>query len=529
MISFPLFRRGVLAGLAALVTVGVWVVPATGIAGAATTQSGTIVGEGGDGLTPILTKLIKDDGGGLKPDFGTYTGVVGVDQAIADFVGDAPGSFGADFLVTERPLTQTEAAKAAADGRSFAYVPFVASPVALMTLVPNSTYTGSTDILPTQFCQHINLNLDQLDGLFGTATPPYTDWADSGRATGTDPRVNCPGSPPTPLDAKPIGRYANLDPSMENYALMSLLDSTATSKASFAAALTTAQGEGQSTTNDPTPSEHWPYSGSAIAGGDQTTLGKLIGLTRQNAPSPVAAQLTLGAIMPVESDWTGSPLGVTWNLPTAAVQNAAGNYVAPSSDSATAAEASATLAATSDPTTNNLVTFNPSTTDTQGHPAYNNYLMLPGYLVVPTNGLSADKAQALAQLIRFAVGGTGQADIEALGAAPATKQMVSADLAVAQELNNEAAAAPSTTSTTTAGTASASTANSASSTSTTVPASGGSATVAAATTGGTGSSSGGASLASTGSNPLPLVVLGVTFVCCGEAARRLLRRRRARL
>ena len=526
MRTLPLVRRSALVGLAALVTAGVWFVPASEHAGATTTEAGTLVGEGGDGLTPIMTKMIKDDAAGLKPDFASYTGVVGVDQAIADFVGDGPGSFGADFVVTERPLTQAEAAKAAADGRSFAYVPIAASPVALMTLVPNSSYTGSTDILPAQFCQHIQLNLDQLDGLYGTATPPYTDWADTGRTTGTDPRVNCPGSPPTALDAKPIGRYANLDPSMENYALMSLLDSTAASKASFGAALTTAQSEGQSTTNDPTPSEHWPYSGSAIAGGDQTTLGKLIGLTRQNSVSPVASLITLGAIMPVESDWTGAPLGVTWDLPTAAVQNAASAYVSPSAAAAAAAEADSTVAATSDPTTNNLVTFNASTSDAA---AYNNYLMLEGYLVVPTNGLPADKAKALAQLIRFAVGGTGQADITTLGAAPATKAMVTADLTVAQQLDNEAASAPSTTSTTTASTASAATPSATSSTTPTSGTSAGTATVAAATTGGTGSGTGGSSLASTGADPLPLLVLGATLVVCGEAARRLLRRRKARV
>ena len=67
--------------------------------------------------------------------------------------------------------------------------------------------------------------------------------------------------------------------------------------------------------------------------------------------------------------------------------------------------------------------------------------MLESYLVVPTNGLPTDKATALAQFIRFIVGGTGQADIESLGAAPATKAMMTADLAVAQQLNAEAATA----------------------------------------------------------------------------------------
>ena len=64
--------------------------------------------------------------------------------------------------------------------------------------------------------------------------------------------------------------------------------------------------------------------------------------------------------------------------------------------------------------------------------------MVESYLLVPTNGLPADKALALAQFIRFAVGSTGQADITALGAAPATPAMVTADLAVAQQLDAEA-------------------------------------------------------------------------------------------
>ncbi|HUO39626.1 MAG TPA: hypothetical protein VMU34_18095, partial [Mycobacterium sp.] len=483
---------------------------------AVTTTAGTIIGEGGDGLTPIMTKLLHDDGNGLKPDFGSYTGTVGVDQAIADFVGDAKGSFGADYVVTERPLTQAEAAKASSDGRSFAYVPILASPVALMTLVPSNAYQGSQTILPSQFCQHIDLNLDQLDALFGAVTPPLTDWGDSGRTAGTDPRIMCPGSPATPLDTRPIGRYANLDPSMENYALMSLLDSTTTSKTAFASGLTTAQKNAQASTSDPTASEIWPYNGTAIAGGDQTTLGKLIDLNRQQQPSEVAAYLKLGAIMPVDSDWTGAPLGVVWNLPTAAVQNAAQQYVAPSADAAKAALADATLASTSTPATNNLVTFNATATD---NTAYNNFLMLAGYLVVPTNGLPADKARALAQLIRFAVGGTGQTDITAEGAAPATKAMVAADLAVAQQLDATGASgstdASGSTTTTTAASSSSLT--------------GSGTTSSAVLTGNSGAfASGGSSLASTGANLLPLVAIGLVLLVSGEASRRWVRRRRAR-
>ena len=161
--------------------------------------------------------------------------------------------------------------------------------------------------------------------------------------------------------------------------------------------------------------------------------------------------------MPIASDWTGDPLGVPWNLPTAAVQNGAVVAVPPSAEAATAAEGDATLAATKDPTTNNLVTFNATANDAN---AYNSYLMMESYLVVPTNGLTADQALALAQFIRFVVGGAGQADITALGAAPATAAMATADLAVAQQLDAEAAAAPAaTTSTTTTTATSTSTSN----------------------------------------------------------------------
>ena len=110
---------------------------------------GTLAGEGGDAITPIMIKFLHDDTAGLAPDFGSYTNV-DIDQGIADFVGTSPGAFGTDFAVTERPLTTAEAAAAKANGRSFAYVPIAAIPVALMTLVPSSSYQGASTIAPGQ-------------------------------------------------------------------------------------------------------------------------------------------------------------------------------------------------------------------------------------------------------------------------------------------------------------------------------------------------------------------------------------------
>ena len=113
-----------------------------------------------------MVKLLHDDAAGLAPDFGSYTNV-DLDQGIAAFVGSAPGTFGSDFAVTERKLTTAEAATATANGRSFAYVPFVGSPVALMTLVPDSTFSGLTITPSRTICQHIPLVLTQLDGIYG--------------------------------------------------------------------------------------------------------------------------------------------------------------------------------------------------------------------------------------------------------------------------------------------------------------------------------------------------------------------------
>jgi hypothetical protein len=517
MNSLSLTRRVGFTGLAALVLAGAWTMPASGGAGAATTQ-GTVVGEGGDAISPVMVKLIHDDAASLAPDLATYTNV-DLDQGIADFVGSAPGTFGNDFAVTERKLTPAEAAAATANGRSFAYVPIAAVPVALMTLVPNTSWNAGATIRPTDYCQHIPLTLANLDGIYGS--PAYTGWADS--------NLSCTVPPTTsPASQYSFGLWANLDPTMENYALMSLLDSTTGSTAAFQAGLTSAQAHGQATTTDPTPSEHWPF-GKTVPGGDQTTFGKLIGLDAlTGVPGTQAALVQLGAIMPVADVWTGDPLGVRWDLPTAAVQNAAQHFVIPTAGAALAAEANASLASTSDPTTNNLVTFNPATTDpnncdpTGGATPcpYNNWLMMESYLLVPTSGLPADKALALAQFIRFAVGGTGRADIALLGAAGATSHEVTADLAVAQQLDAEAAASgSSTTSTTTTTTAAAASSSSSPGSSISdVPASG--------TSGGSTSSG---TLATTGDNPSLLAGVGLAFLICGELARQLLRRRKAKL
>ena len=131
---------------------------------------------------------------------------------------------------------------------------------------------------------------------------------------------------------------------------------------------------------------------------------------------------------------------------------------------------------------------------------------------MPTNGLPADKALALAQFIRFAVGGTGQADITSLGAAPATPAMAAPTSPWRSSSTPKQRRPrpgvddhhhdhcghdhlPPRRSATGSG---------ASSTGAT-----------AGATGNSGSTSGG--LAVTGGDPVPLLGLGFAFVVCGEA------------
>ena len=218
---------------------------------------------------------------------------------------------------------------------------------------------------------------------------------------------------------------------------MALLDSDPTAKELLDNALNN-PGSSALTTSD-TPSDTWPFHGiHAFVGGDAGLIGKELSINAQtNAPSQLVTWTGLGAgagpddVFPLSSVWTGAPQGTPWDIPTAAIQNAAGQFVPPSETAATASQADSTM----DPTTN-LVTF---AANAKNANAYNNYLMVESYLVVPTSGLTPAKAAKLAQYIRFVVGPVAQSDEITLGSAPPTPTMVAADLKVATELDQEAA------------------------------------------------------------------------------------------
>jgi ABC-type phosphate transport system substrate-binding protein len=515
---------GVAVLLAGLVAAAEVVAPVS--SAGADTDPTTLAGQGGSFLEPMMSKLLGDDTASLSPLYGTYL-QTDDNSGIAAFVGSASGQFTADFTVTQRPLTSTESTQATTDGRSYAYVPFAATPVAIATLVPTFTWSnsGSTSITSSGFCQNIPLTVDQLGELVGDeliSAPPLPNWETS--------TINCPGGGGpggNSAGSYPVAPLANLDPSMSNDAVMALLDSDPTAKASLDAAL---NGTNSLTPSD-TPSELWPFAGDTTPGGDQPLIGKLLDLNAEtNAPSTTAGFWALGGFAPISSVWTGAPLGVAWDLPTASIQNAAGAFVGPTLAAAQAAQSDATLASTSDPTTDNLVTFAASTTDSA---AYNNYLMEESYLVVPTDGLSQAKATALAQVIRFILGKTGQQDIENFGSAPATPAMQAAGLKVATELNTAAATAANTTAASGSSSTTSTTTTAAAGSTTTSTTAGGTAT--AGTSGGADDSSGDGAgttaastggLAFTGTAHLGMwVATGLVMIGAGMEMRRRLKRR----
>jgi ABC-type phosphate transport system substrate-binding protein len=496
-----------------LVAIAAGALPLGSTVAGASTDKATLSGEGGTFLGPVVTKLVDDSASNLDGLFGSYV-ANGLEPGITDFIGSGPNNFNADFAVSERPLTSAEVASAKANGRSIAYVPFAATPVAIGTLVTGTNYGGQEPIDPTAFCPHIELTVADLGAVYGLDTAdPVTSWA--------DPRFSCSNG--IPLATDQVQLASNDDPTMANFALMSLLDSDPTAKSYFAAGVLSAFQNKGATTSSITPSERLPYAGPlVISGGDGPFLGKIIAI---NATTNVPTwNVPLGVTFPVSSVWTGAPLGAAWNIPTAEIQNAQGAFVAPSATSAAAAEADATLAATTDPTTDNLVTFNPNTSDAA---AYNSYLMEESYLVVPTNGLPSNKAYALADLVRFVLGPNGQRDISSFGAAPATTAMVTAGLKVAGELDAEGAASAAgtagSTTTTTTGSGSTTTTVGATDTGAASPSDSGSSGNTGS--GGTGAASG-SSLAFTGAPDLaPMAGLGALLLVAGAVVRRRLRRR----
>lgn len=504
-VSVRLFGASFVAGVIVL-TAATTALP--GSAGSATDPT-ALVGEGGSFLAPVTDVMLKADSG-LAPLNPQYTDA-NLENAVGDFVGTAPGTFGTDFVVSERPLTPTETATAKANGRTFAYVPFAATPVAIATLaVCNaSNLTGNST---AALCPNIPLTPTLAGLLFTfnmTSSAVSPNQGLPSTLTGwSDPRLSQAGGQPIPNGS--IYQAQTLEPSAENTAMMAFLDSDPTAKELLDNALNNPKNS-PSTTSD-TPSETWPFQGThSWVGGDAGLIGKELNLNAETNAPQEANTWNLGDVFPLSYVWAGAPQGTPWNIPTAAIQNAAGQFVPPSEAAAAAAEGDASM----DPVTN-LVTFAANHTDAT---AYNNYLMVESYLVVPTSGLAPAKAQKLAQYIRFAVGQVAKSDEETLGSAPPTPAMVTADLKVATELDGESVQSSGSSSTTSSGGSTSSTTTTTSATSTTVAA------TTAAASGNTGNSGSGNGLAATGAIGIaPALIVGGTLVTLGAIGRRRLRR-----
>ena len=179
-----------------------------------------------------------------------------------------------------------------------------------------------------------------------------------------------------------------------------------------------------------------------------------------------------------------------------------------------------------DPTTH-VVTFAANASNAT---AYNNYLMVESYLVVPTSDLTSAKAQKLAQYIRFVVGPVAASDEETLGSAPPTPTMVAADLKVATVLDGEAATSASISTTAASGSSTTSTTVASGSSTTSTTAAAASASVAAASTAGTGNTGSGTGLATTGATDIvPAARGGGCFGGAGRSRAKAMAAMRARV
>jgi len=466
--------------------------------------SQTLLAEGGSFPGPLVGGLQNSSAGvasiaPLAPGFFQAN----IDQARSDFASGA-----ADYAVSEFPLTSAQAATAAANGRSFAYVPFAMSGVAIgAILICNDTVT----LTPTTLCPDIQLTTPLLAEVF---SGHVTSWA--------DPTYFAHASDGGPITADSESAQVHpvnqVDPSIVNYALQSLFVGDPTAKAIW-----DAFDASYKVTND-TPTETWP-TGGGVSDGDLGVVEQLIPVNPATTEPETDPQTWGGGdIAGIPIDWLGQP----WNVPTVSIQNAAGDFVFPTATSLQAAENDATL----DPTTN-LVTFNADASDAAVYP-----LPVMEYLIVPTTGLSQAKATALASFIRYVLGAQGQSVIEQFGDVPPTAAMVSAGMQVADTVAAEATTPTTSTTTTTAATnttKATTTTTSATTKATTTKSTTGTGTSSSggsdAGSGGasaSGSASSGASLAATGGPPWQLPALAGAMLMIGVCSRRVFRRRLAR-
>jgi len=405
-----------------LVAVGLVVVATTMLLGrssrpsAADTTPTSILGEGGTFASPIINKLELDLDNADPSIDARFDDLPGVDVARQDFATGAN-----DFAVSEFPLTSGEATIAKMNGRGFAYVPFAAQAVAVgFEMIVEPANTSRPQFLEPS----IQLTAPTLADIM-TDKLPTGEWDDPqiqqenptlGLGTAVMPSPNYPSF------------YAPADPSAGTSTLIQLFLNDPVSRTIWDA-YAVAQQESPDTAY-----EHFP--GNNVQGGDLAMDEKFVTVDPATGlPEPAAGvQETSGVIGAIPMDWTIAP----WDIPTVSIQNAAGDYVAPTPASMTAALDDAQLDSST-----NLVSFPAQ----DPNPAA--YVMpAMSYLVVPTSGLSPTKATALSALIRFALSPAGQRDVVSMDGVALTPAMEAAGEKVADEVAAEGNAVGATTATT---------------------------------------------------------------------------------
>jgi ABC-type phosphate transport system substrate-binding protein len=433
---------------------------------ASQTDPATVSGEGGTFDWNLIDQLLSDgastfssvsdsSGDALN---GTYD-PLGSDVGMSDF---AHGN--ADFAVTEFPMSADDAAAAASIGRSYAYVPIDAMPVTVVAMVDAN---DSLDAAQAQWYSaangdQIELTADQLEQAM---TGNIGGWF-SAAPTGGDVNQITPNHEPSIVLLTQGGSGTSPDalttvmpetPSADTYALTSYFLDNPQAAADWVADLPSIWPAGATIPVGPT--DTWQSVLSIKLLDDKHVQNDLAFLDSTTGNlSEQLAQWCLGCISTIPGDWLQvdpDAAGEISSLPTVALQND-GAYVQPTLAATEAAENDSTIDSTT-----NLVTIN-STSDPNAYP-----MVMMDYLLVPTSGLSAAKATALANFIGFILSPTGTSDIENFGAAPVNSTMQALDQSVVTELQAEATAAATTTTSTSSTTSSTSTSTSSTSTSST--------------------------------------------------------------
>ncbi len=455
------------------------------------TANAVLSGEGGQFDQPWWDAITAssppwDNTGGGDPVQFDYS--TDMDQGREDLVTGQ-----ADFAISEGPLTggaplsslpdvinptvgvfQNEAGTAALNGLTVAYVPIAVEAVAIPFIVVTSCSTGTTLASNPFNCtlqSTINMSPTTLETAFQSATQSWSTPAIMADNNGQG--FNSIISSEGPFPSNPQQADAT------NGALINYFLGTDAQPA------WTSWAESFGSPGD-TTLYTWPKK-SPISAGNQFQESDMIYDLVPRDPYSLSEDQTMQVwgdpynMTVVPWSWTLPKYTLyTAPLPDISIENAAGAFVAPDLASMEAAFSYASANAS------NLVTFGANASDKTAYPSQ---MMTTDYLEVPLNGLSADKATALAGLIQYLLSSKGQSAICSAGylplvqtgldssqctlptvpstAAALSSQIVAADNTIVTELEAEATAATSTTSTSTTSTSTTSTSTTSTSTTST--------------------------------------------------------------